>query len=66
VTTRLNKMAPPELKLAPDGSGTLRFFSSWQASGPGGAGGGPLTYAQNDLAFKADHKATLAKTPFTP
>lgn len=67
LVNELNRnMPPPELKLAADGSGTLRFFSSWRASGPGGAGGGPLTYSQNDLAFKADHKATLAKTPFTP
>jgi hypothetical protein len=66
VTARMNRMAPPELKVAPDGSGTLRFFSSQRPSGPGGAGGGPLTYTQNDLAFKADHKATLTKTPFTP
>jgi hypothetical protein len=59
-------MPPPELKLAPDGSGTLRFFSSWRREGPGGAGGGPLTYTQNVIAFGADHKATLTKTPFTP
>lgn len=60
------KMPPPELKLAPAGSGTLVFFSSWRAAGPGGAHGGPLTYTKNAIAFGADHKATLTKTPFTP
>ena len=58
-----NGMTPPVLKLAADGTGALRFYTSYRQSGPGGAGGGPVWYTRNDLAIAAGHQATLTKTP---
>jgi hypothetical protein len=66
-------MSPPELTLAPDGSGTLRFFVAHdgpdfdEAGGGGGAGvgGAPAVfYFEARVLLTADHKATLTITPF--
>jgi hypothetical protein len=58
-------MAPPEMTLTPDGSGTMRFFSHYRQAGPGGAGGGPVYYFENNVVFTREN-ATLTKKPFEP
>ncbi len=58
-------LAPPRLTLKRD-AGSLHFFLEQHPIGPGGAGGGPTTYYEVDVALTADHKATLTKKLFTP
>jgi hypothetical protein len=66
---------PPELVLAADGSGRLRFImmsrsgsgdfeSQFDPAVGGGGGGFGQTYLQVDVALTADHKATLTRNPF--
>ncbi|MCW5806769.1 MAG: hypothetical protein KIT31_30695 [Deltaproteobacteria bacterium] len=62
IAVRENGMTPPEVKLAPDGSGTIVFFTAHRETGPGGAGGGPEAFTRNDIALTAKHEAKLTKS----
>jgi hypothetical protein len=67
VTMRVGGMGPPELRLGPDGSGTLQFFSNDHGGGAGRSGGGgapPDVYWKNTVLLTAAHKASLTRTQF--
>ena len=61
-----NGAPAPRLDVAPDGSGTFRFFVSYRQPGPGGAGGGPRSLEEVRVTLTPDHQATLTRTPKTP
>jgi hypothetical protein len=63
IDIREGAVAPPEITLKPDGSGTVVFFTSYRTPGPGGAGGGPKTVTRNEIVVTAKHDAKLTKTP---
>ena len=59
-----NQMPAPKLTMAADGTGSLRFFTSYSPPGYTGAGESPEDYTENIVAVTADHKATLTRKPF--
>ena len=66
VTTAMlvDGVEPAEFKLAPDGSGTFRFFHNNHGGAlvvGGGGGAPPDVYWENIAVLTADHKATLTR-----
>jgi hypothetical protein len=62
------RVTPAEFKLAPDGSGTFRFFHNNHGGAliTGGGGAPPDVYWENVAVLTADHKATLTRKELRP